>query len=323
MGNHYYKYTEQDLHDLQQVQLGMMRDFDAICREHDIPYFLLFGTALGAVRHGGFIPWDDDVDIGMMRSDYKRLKQVFLEHGNDINSLMTVEPSDNVPYHENIFPRIYKKGTVFHSEWSETYLPPLKEKKGVWLDLFLFDFVDSPETAQQIEEKSFTLHRRYFYRKFNLRLRRSVGLVANLKTLVKKILHFHAKLHWTPDDILNDYYKLVGSQKSGEYIVSYDSWEKSDVLSTVMRYDDYFPVKEIPFCGENFLIMNRYDRHLTQVYGDYMQLPPEDKRVNHPPHILDLNDGKGDRIAAGCSGAGQGAETADKGEPHDADKKPV
>ncbi len=320
MGKDYFGYAEQDLKDLQGVLLGMLREFDAICRAHDIPWFLLYGSALGAVRHKGFIPWDDDVDIGMMRSDYLRLKEVFREQGNEINSLTVTDATDGVFYHDTFIPRIYKKGTVFQRAWFHDFVEQHDEKMPVWLDLFLFDYVDSEQEAERIEKKSFALHRRYQYRKYDFRFSKSAGLATNLKTAVKKLYHLHAKLHWTAEEIAHEYNRLVSQHETGSYIISYDSWDKIWVMRSMMRYEDYFPTQEMEFCGEKFPVMNHWEAYLEKTYGDWKRLPPEEERCNHQPYILDLNDGQGDRIPKDGQKL---AEKSEKEKEDDLDKKTV
>ena len=112
----YTNYNQEDLLALQKCELSMLKEFDKICKENDIHWVLLFGSAIGAIRHHGFIPWDDDVDVGMMRADYFKLKRIFMTHNNDISSLMLIDAHDDIYYHDKVFPRIYKKGTVFETE---------------------------------------------------------------------------------------------------------------------------------------------------------------------------------------------------------------
>lgn len=134
-----------DLKKLQLAETEMLQVLDDICAEYEIPYFVLFGTALGTARHQGFIPWDDDIDVGMLRSDYEKLKKIPKEAWK---GLELISPEDNCFYHEKLFPRIYKPGTVLEFEkWKKYVHNPDDIKKPVWIDIFLFDYVDSREEA--------------------------------------------------------------------------------------------------------------------------------------------------------------------------------
>ena len=106
------------LRQLQLVETDMLATFDRICRRHDIPYFIAFGTAIGAVRHQGFIPWDDDIDLAMLRKDFDRLREV---PQDEWEGLELVTAGNTPYYHERIFPRVYKPGTVFETQaWHDT-----------------------------------------------------------------------------------------------------------------------------------------------------------------------------------------------------------
>ena len=88
-------YAAKDLKKLQMVELDMLRTVDEFCRAHGLTYFLDGGTCIGAVRHGGFIPWDDDIDLGMMREDYERFVALFREQPPEGYSVHTVENTEN------------------------------------------------------------------------------------------------------------------------------------------------------------------------------------------------------------------------------------
>ena len=108
--------SPEDLKKLQYVLIEMLKEFDKICRDNNIEYFVFAGTELGAVRHKGIIPWDDDTDVGMMRSEFEKLKKVFAEQ--DTGNLILGSPDGNYEWHERLYPRIYYKGTplckIFH-----------------------------------------------------------------------------------------------------------------------------------------------------------------------------------------------------------------
>ena len=104
------EYEESTLKKLQGIQLGILKDFIDVCKKYDLKYFLIFGTAIGAARHKGFIPWDDDIDIGMLRKDYDK----FLEVAKyELNEKYTVMNGDICPSYPVMTSRVMKKGTEF------------------------------------------------------------------------------------------------------------------------------------------------------------------------------------------------------------------
>ena len=156
--------------------------------------------------------------------------------------------------------------------------------------------MDSKSVAEEKITDAFALHRRYVWRKYDMHLTKRAGVRANLKTVVKILYHEYAKRRWTPEEVVREYESLVEEHTSEDFVITYDPWMQSEVKASFMKYEDCFPETKIEFCGEMFPIFKNYDLYLKNTYGNYMQMPPEDKRVNHPPFALDLNDGKGNRI---------------------------
>lgn len=127
---------------LRGIQLDMLREIDRICRKHGIPYFLSGGSMLGAARHGGFIPWDDDVDVAMLREDYDRFKAVAPAELNESYRYQSYTNRDG--YHF-FFDRITAKDTYFASKYSDGYAMP----KGISVDIFVYDAVPDSAKAQR------------------------------------------------------------------------------------------------------------------------------------------------------------------------------
>ena len=163
--DNYNHYDPEILAKLQHVELEMLHELDRVCRKYEIEYFATFGTALGAVRHQGFIPWDDDIDVGMTRDNFEKLLRVPREEWKDNISL--VSPDDNCipPYHRHVWPKLYKKDTVYEqSGFNKKYRRINPEcKTPIWLDIFVFDAIDNPETVKRQARRLFHLERLYFY----------------------------------------------------------------------------------------------------------------------------------------------------------------
>jgi lipopolysaccharide cholinephosphotransferase len=106
------RYDDETLRKMQLMELGILKEVDRVCREHDIAYFLDSGSALGAARHDGFIPWDDDIDVGMMRADYERFLSVAPEALGE--QYVLSEPMTNA-IHSAMFAKVWLRGTKFYT----------------------------------------------------------------------------------------------------------------------------------------------------------------------------------------------------------------
>ncbi|MEG0419187.1 LicD family protein, partial [Gordonibacter sp.] len=126
------RYEQDMLRKLQLVELEILRDIDAVCRTHGIVYFLDSGSALGAVRHGGFIPWDDDIDLGMLRADYERFLEVAPRALGD--GYVVADPRKRTDQ-AGMFAKVWKRGTKFFTE--ETIDAGIEQ--GIFVDIFPYD----------------------------------------------------------------------------------------------------------------------------------------------------------------------------------------
>lgn len=136
------EYDPSTLRRLQLVELDILEVVADVCERHGIRWFLDRGTALGAVRHKGFIPWDDDVDVGMLREDYERFLQIAEKELPNGYSLHT---PDNTPHYAPLFAKVYKDGTEFWSrEISES-----KCEQGIFVDIFPYDTMSTDEVDQK------------------------------------------------------------------------------------------------------------------------------------------------------------------------------
>ncbi len=282
----------QTLDKLHKVETEMIAKFDEVCRKHDIKYFVVFGTALGAVRHKGFIPWDDDVDIGMLREDYEKLKMVDKEEFGDI---ALVNPEDDCIYHEKVFPELYKKGTVFVDEYSYKYDEARNGKHTatpIWVDIFIYDRVNSKlEALWKIVRSSF-LKKKYHFAKFRVVNVDGDSFIKRLSHFIKRQFHgFLNKKQGAEYRIYKKYTNIVKREK-GKYIVSFSTYSKKEIYRTLCLYDDAMPLKRIKFEDIEVYIQNNYEEMLTTMYGDYMTPPPEDKRYAHIPYIIDFGEGE-------------------------------
>lgn len=237
------------LEKLWQHQLKILDEIDRICKKHGLQYFLMWGTLIGAIRHKGFIPWDDDIDISMPIKDYKKFLKIAQKEFNDEFFLQT---SATDKYHPTYFAKVRLNNTAFYSKDDKN----LKKHHGIFVDIIpLFNYDKKPFILTKIQ------------RKIGERL---ISCVHGKREKINIGNRFVKKL---PDGILFRLRDLFLNTK-GQHFYSWGFYfDKSD----------FFPSKEIEFCGKKYPAPNEYDKVLRQIYGDYMQLPPEDKRVAHNP----------------------------------------
>lgn len=241
--------------------LSILISVDKICRQHGIPYWLDFGTLLGAVRHQGFIPWDDDVDISVLESDYDRLREILIK---ELPSHMAFQDS-TTDY--NVF---YPYGRV-RDKKSYCYYPKFVKQKeqGCWIDIFKYSRITSARAKNVVD---------FFYRRAYREIH-NYGDVSYKSRIIRFIKKTSA-------------YILYPFTLLGVKLIRYCADKKNSNLygryaTTQHTYDinQIFPLCEIEFEGYRFLAPHNYDAHLKRIYGDYMQIPPEDKREQ----ILDLS----------------------------------
>ena len=253
------------LRELQLVELELLEQVDAICTKHGISYFLDSGTALGAVRHGGFIPWDDDVDIGMLRDDYERFLRIAEK---ELDRKYCLQTRDNEPNFGKYSAKIRKRGTVFPEKGSEK----LKER-GIFVDIYPFDYTDS-----NIKKANRHLNKA----RRMLLLLRFVQTKERRGSAAKRILHALSTRLIPEKKLENRYLRYCAKYaKMPTSNITCFSYRMARDKNLIFSVEEMVPSRRISFEGKEFLIMNHYDYYLRIMYGDYLTLPPEDKRICH------------------------------------------
>lgn len=252
--------NQQQLQALKAVELQLLEAFSDVCRQLGLRYYVLGGTMLGAVRHQGFIPWDDDIDVGMLREDY----EILLKKGQALLTkglfLQTFETDPEYPAN---FAKLRNSGTTF----VEASLKKRNIDHGVYIDIFPLDYY--PDRKQ----------RWFSIRKKLLSLRISTTFtVSGMKPATKLVRLMTRLLYPTVRGALRRRERLFQSVTHGSQIANHcGAWGKKEIVPAHW----YGEGVSMPFEGLTVTLPKEYHLWLTQVYGDYMQLPPEDKRVPH------------------------------------------
>ena len=267
------------LRKVQLTQLEILREVDRICRENDIRWFLCCGTLLGAVRHQGFIPWDDDLDIGMLRADYEKFCALAKERMDPkfcVQSWYT-EPDYPLP-----FAKVRMRNTLYVEAKSRTF-----RENGFYIDVFPFDF--APDDADRQAELAGKLNDL-----FRLKLMKSgykpwleKGRI-NWKKRVGYLLYQVKAGACTQESLAKQYDTLAGSTPEGKLLCRQRGLRKLECYPA-----EWFQnLGTLAFEGKDYPAPKDYDAVLTAQFGDYMVLPPEDKREDRH-QIVRVNFGDG------------------------------
>ena len=254
--------------ELKQLQLDILKDVDAFCRRNGIEYFLVGGTGIGAVRHGGYIPWDDDIDIGMTRPNYNKFIGTF---NGSLPNLKVYSPEIDWEYYAP-YANVCDTRTILF-EHSNSHR---KDEIGVKIDVFPYDGVPSDETDFERMRKRARLLKTISYFK-----RRTISKGRNTS-----IWNVVSSIFWR---IILSPIKYSSLQKRIHHLAEIVPYEDALHLEKIVfPYKKNKPLNKAVFesyCDmvfEGLTIRNlkQYDLYLRSVFGDYMQLPPEDQRVS-------------------------------------------
>lgn len=247
---------------LRKAQLRMLSiviEIHKICIKHNIRYWLDYGTLLGAKRHDGFIPWDDDLDISVELKDYDKLCEVLKKELPDDLKLQDRSTEEFYPLG---FAKVRDQNSFIHDEYADTHI----KDKGLYVDIF-------PVERGSIILKQ-AIHFFYFRLVFNVKFKDAKkGKTSKLiPKLVWPCIYFAIKIarslkFMSPKDQLIGAYGTVG------------------LYWTRFNKKDIFPLKKTEFEEHKLLVPNNADQHLKKIYGDYMKMPPVEDRKVHATKI--------------------------------------
>lgn len=260
---------KEKLQEIHSIQLNMALETKRICENNNINYIIIAGTLLGAVRHKGFIPWDEDIDIGMLRPDYDKFIQLAKNELNNDYFLQTWDTDFDYAYP---FAKIRKKGTIL----IESVTASININHGIFIDIFPFDNIPNCIIKQKYQNIITYVLKRLILAKKNYKVWNS-GI--NIKFFLYKIFKIIAKplKYEKLIKILVNFmtkYNSTCTKKvvlfGGSYGYKKESIDRNLITDTI----------KISFENNFFLCPRNYDSYLKQFYGDYMKLPPFYKRYN-------------------------------------------
>lgn len=260
---------ELTLKELQKEGLKILKEVHAFCEKNDIMYSVAYGTLIGTIRHQGFIPWDDDIDIIMYRADYDRFCDTFVSE----RYKLAARPSD-----DNCllaFARVYDDKTTF----SDAVAPWYCKEAGVFIDVFPIDFVtDNEEDFRQQHAIMLQYWKKSVTARAALgRFRKDKPWIFNLKLMAKKLLYWGS----TPAKKMIDMQIRMAFDSNQAKPTSH--WSQLSCLDgyEYLNCSDFTNTSLFPFEDMEVRVMNGYHNVLTECFGDYMQLPPVEKRKGH------------------------------------------
>lgn len=273
-----YIISKEDLDTLHTVLLEMLSDLDKICRSNNIKYTLCGGTLLGAIRHKGFIPWDDDVDVMMPFDDYKKFILVVKEKYKEKYFIADIRENTA----ETLFVKFCKKDTLFE-EINNIGTP---FANNIFIDIFPADYCPDSEKERKKRGKKFNLYRKmllcaisYKYPSTLLLEKIKESKILKKEYSKKRLLGFFSNLIGIKN-LVKKCDKLAHFDKKGKYIVCPFGARYYDF--ELYNVDFFDKLEEISFENKKFLITHRYDEYLKLMYGDYMKLPaPENRKPSH------------------------------------------
>ena len=263
-----------ELRKMQLLQLDMLVELDRVCRKNNIRYQIWAGTLLGAVRHRGYIPWDDDADVVMLREEYEKFKKVASQLNHDI---CYFQDHDNDPDYRWGYGKLRRTGTRYVRLGQEH----IKCKNGVFVDIFPHDDIPLTTIGQMLQDFHCFCIRKILWSevgKYNEK-----GFWKIIYIILSKIpIEFAFKqLNWyakksrnnTPNKVRTLTYTSIGKL--------YYKHSLKDRYGMPKKW--FLHCKEFDFEGKKLFGLEDYDEYLRFSYGDYMKLPPEEKRTQHAP----------------------------------------
>lgn len=271
--------TEVQIKKIQGICLSMYKDIMDVCEHHHLTFMLGGGSLLGAIRHKGFIPWDDDIDLMMPRADYDRFIELFESELGQKYDLKSPSKNSDLP---GLFVQIVNRETIakglFHN--------PHQKPEGIIVDIFCIDYAPANKFAYYI--KGMYVNMAFFlwgsklmYHGKNALTKKYFSQSASLMTYYYMRITLGFLTGWISSKTMCHYFdKLISSRKPSKYATI--GTGRRHYFGETLPMDAFVPVRKVEFEDTWAYIPNDYAQYLTNLYGNnYMEIPPEDKREPH------------------------------------------
>lgn len=276
----YKQYETETLKKLQYLSGRVLKEFDRICQKLGITYFIYGGTAIGALRHGGFIPWDDDIDVALPRDDYERfLEEAPAEMGHEFEIANgRISPG---------FPSCLTRFSLKDSLWVPEEFKHCEHQFKIGIDVFPLDILpDDPKAARKKKRRTWFWGRIVYLK---ATARPHITQQGPMRALIYGacgIVHGMLQLFRVPQSYVYGKWEKAATSFNDQPAKRIADFGERDPEAWSMTFDEIVPTKRIPF--EDFEVQTAQadDALLRRGYGDYMQLPPEESRKNHYPSVL-------------------------------------
>lgn len=271
------RYDEETLKHLQQVEISILKYFIKICEENNLTYFMYAGSLLGAIRHQGFIPWDDDIDVIMFREDFEKLNKIFEENIDEKYRFFNVLNEETYHY---TWGRLTLKNTLFREWWGNQvdYTP------NIFLDIFILDNIPSNKFKKFIHKwTSFGWNQLTMYSILKFENE------SKLKEIIQGTMYYILKIIPVSPTTIKK--KCVKTYTKYQYENCEEVCDFPSENQMQMSFrSDWLPLKRAKFEDMEVNIPNNYDKILRMDFDNYMELPPEESRFNPAPEEIDFGE---------------------------------
>lgn len=268
------------LGEVHNILLAYLLEIDRICEKHNIKYFLAGGTLLGAIRHNGFIPWDDDADVMMLREDYDKFIKVVQ---SELPSNLFLQLPSTEKLNHQVFAKIRINNTLFATQFTSKFL---NMHNGIFVDILSQDKTGSRKLSQKMHIYLTLLTRSMVFNKWGNTEIKTGGrfpFMCKLLNVIKNILPMTFL-----EFIQNKIILLHKNNKKSKYL--YDGMGRN-LRRGAFPEEWLDEVIYVDFEGKRFPVPKEYDKYLTYLYGDYMQMiPVSERRVSHSIVLMDLGE---------------------------------
>ncbi len=255
--------------EIKSILLKTLVRFNEFCKENNIKYTLAYGTALGAIRHKGFIPWDDDIDILMLRSDYNKFEVAWEKYiQNNVDHYKLWPEMDEENYFIAYVAKFFDTDTVLYEHFSKGKVV----EYGIFIDIFVLDHIPIEKSEQKKLFMDVRLYWKWIqhfqrhFKKWNKFVRKYHLPLPSLDMMVNKLMERKNKYNHELTPIVS---------------VTQEYQKKKDINLSIFKYEWFNDFILTEFEGYEVPIIKEYDKMLRNCYGNYMILPPEEEQIGH------------------------------------------